>query len=72
MNLYGKTFLEASIGSAVRRLCADKIVIETDPSRSTRGGKDQDRNMESLVYWCTEFWNSIYAERNACPPYAHY
>ncbi|KLO14454.1 Rho GTPase activation protein [Schizopora paradoxa] len=68
MNLYGKSFLEASIGSAIRRLCADKIAIETDPSRGTKGGKDQDRNIESLVYWCTEFWNSIYAERNSCPP----
>ncbi|CAK5264411.1 unnamed protein product [Mycena citricolor] len=72
MSWYGKAFLEASIGRVLRRLCADKVKIEVDFQRGTKGGKEKssrevERNVDSLVYWCREFWNQIYAVRMECP-----
>ncbi|KAF9481431.1 GTPase activating protein [Pholiota conissans] len=67
MAWYGKAFLEASIGSVLRRLCAEKIAIEVDPMRSGKGTKDVERNVEQLIYWCNEFWNQIYSVRSECP-----
>ncbi|EGO03980.1 hypothetical protein SERLA73DRAFT_40923, partial [Serpula lacrymans var. lacrymans S7.3] len=67
MAFYGKAFLEASIGSSIRRLCSEKIAIEVDPARSGKSTKDTERDVELLIYWCKEFWNQIYAVRNECP-----
>ncbi|KAJ6519819.1 GTPase activating protein [Mycena sanguinolenta] len=67
MNWYGKAFLEASIGSVLRRLCAEKVAIEVDPVRSGKGTKDVERNLDLLIYWCQEFWNQIYSVRAECP-----
>ncbi|KAJ2927130.1 hypothetical protein H1R20_g9961, partial [Candolleomyces eurysporus] len=67
MTWYGKTFLDASIGSVLRRLCAEKVAIEVDPMRSRKGGKDLERNVDVLIYWSQEFWNQIYSVRNECP-----
>ncbi|KAF8898740.1 Rho GTPase activation protein [Infundibulicybe gibba] len=67
MAWYGKAFLEASIGSVLRRLCAEKVAIEVDPLRSGKGTKDVERNVEQLIYWCQEFWNQIYSVREECP-----
>ncbi|TFK41156.1 Rho GTPase activation protein [Crucibulum laeve] len=67
MALYGKAFLEASIGNVLRRLCAEKISIEVDPARSGKNSKDLERNVEQLIYWCQEFWNQIYSTRAECP-----
>ncbi|KAJ7169899.1 Rho GTPase activation protein [Mycena filopes] len=52
MNWYGKAFLEASIGSVLRRLAT----------------KDVERNLDLLIYWCQEFWSQIYSVRTECPP----
>ena len=67
MTWYGMSFLEASIGPVLRRLCSDEVVIEVDPTRTTRGPKDVEKNVEQLVYWCQEFWNQIYSVRTECP-----
>lgn len=67
MSWYGKSFLEASVGSVLRRLCAEKVSIEIDPVRRGRGQKDAEKNVEQLVYWCREFWNQIYSVRADCP-----
>lgn len=67
MAWYGKTFLDASIGAPLRRLCTEKIAIEVDPVRSGRGPKEIERNVELLIYWCQEFWNQIYSVRDECP-----
>ncbi|KAF7339472.1 Elongation of fatty acids protein [Mycena sanguinolenta] len=67
MNWYGKAFLEASIGSVLRRLCGEKIAIEVDPVRSGKGTKDVEKNLDLLIYWCQEFWNQIYSVRTECP-----
>ncbi|KAH9486933.1 putative Ras GTPase-activating-like protein ngap [Psilocybe cubensis] len=67
MTWYGKTFLEASIGTVLRRLCAEKVAIEVDPMRSGKGTRDVERNVEQLKYWCQEFWTQIYSVRNECP-----
>ncbi|EJD03956.1 GTPase activating protein [Fomitiporia mediterranea MF3/22] len=67
MNWYGKPFLEASVGPVVRRLVSEKVVIEVDPVRSGRGPKDQEKNVDLLVYWCKEVWNHIYSVRDECP-----
>lgn len=67
MAWYGKVFLEASIGTVLRRLCGEKVTIEVDPARSGKGTKDVERNVDQLVYWCHEFWNQIYSVRMECP-----
>lgn len=67
MNWFGKPFLEQSVGPIVRRLISEKVVIEVDPIRSGRGLKDQEKNVELLVFWCNEFWNHIYSVREECP-----
>jgi len=69
MTWFGKPFLEASIGSVLRRLCAEKVAIEVDPMRSGKSTKDVERNVEHLIYWCQEFWNQIYSVRAACPKF---
>lgn len=67
MNWYGKSFLETSVGVVVRRLIADRVSIETDSTRSGKGTKDQEKSIDLLVYWCKEFWISIYGVRTECP-----
>lgn len=67
MAWYGRAFLEASIGNALRRICAEKVAIEVDPLRSGKGVKDVERNVELLIYWCHEFWKQIYSVRAECP-----
>jgi len=68
MNWYGKAFLEASIGPVIRRLISEKVAIEVDPMRTTKGAKDVEKNVELLIYWCQEFWKQIYSVREECPP----
>ncbi|KAL4070936.1 GTPase activating protein [Scleroderma citrinum] len=67
MEFYGRSFLEASIGKIVRRLCSEGIAIEVDPVRIGKGPKDTERGVEELVKWCQMIWDSIYANRNNCP-----
>ncbi|KDR84991.1 hypothetical protein GALMADRAFT_233525 [Galerina marginata CBS 339.88] len=67
MTWYGKSFLEASIGTVLRRLCAEKVAIEVDPMRSGKSTRDVEKNVEQLIYWCHEFWNQIYSVRAECP-----
>ena len=61
----GSAFLEASVGSVIRRLCTAQVAIEIDPARAHK--KNIDKQTELLVYWCREFWNSIYDARKQCP-----
>ena len=65
----GAAFLEASIGPAIRRLCTEKVAIETDPSRSGKNSKHIEKNVELLVQWVQEFWKSIYDAREKCPEF---
>lgn len=67
MNWYGKAFLEASVGGVIRKLCREKIAIEVDPARRSKGLKDIERNFELLTTWCQEFLDQIYAVRTECP-----
>ncbi|KAL0951188.1 hypothetical protein HGRIS_007916 [Hohenbuehelia grisea] len=67
MTGYCKPFLEASIGSCVRRLFMEKVSIEVDPARSNKSSRDLEKNMDLLNYWCQEFWRQIYAVRFECP-----
>lgn len=69
MAQYGGSFLEASVGPPLRRLCMDKIAIEVDPVRSGKSARNTEKNVEQLVYWCQEFWNCIYDARTQCPQY---
>jgi hypothetical protein len=64
---YGKPFLEASIGSVLRRLCREKVAIEVDPARSGKSIKEIEKGVEQLLYWCQEFWKQIYSVRDTCP-----
>jgi hypothetical protein len=69
MAWYGKSFLEASVGVPIRRLCLDNVSIEVDPLRNAKGPKDVERNVDLLVYWCREIWEQIYSVRQQCPEY---
>lgn len=66
---YGSSFLEASIGTVLRRLIAEKIAIEVDPVRSGKNAKDVGRHVDLLIYWCKEFWDQIYLVKEDCPKY---
>jgi hypothetical protein len=72
MGWYGKSFLEASVGVTIRRLCLDNISIEVDPLRNAKGPKDVERNVDLLVYWCGEIWEQIYSVRQQCPEYVSF
>lgn len=67
MTWYGKAFLEASIGSVLRKLCQEKVAIEVDPVRSGKSPKDIERGVELLITWCRKFWDQIYSVRRECP-----
>ena len=64
---YGSTWLEASIGESIKKICTDGVVIETDPEKNAKGIKDVEQNVKVLVDWCTKIWNSIWAVREDCP-----
>ncbi|EJF66706.1 Rho GTPase activation protein [Dichomitus squalens LYAD-421 SS1] len=68
MSWYGMAFLEASVGTSIRRLCSEKVAIEVDPVRIGKGGRAVEKNVELLVTWCHEFWDGIYDARRQCPP----
>ncbi|KAI0348064.1 Rho GTPase activation protein [Trametopsis cervina] len=67
MASHGSAFLEASLGTILRRICTDRIAIETDQIRSRKTGRNLERNVELLVYWCQETLKCIYAARKQCP-----
>ncbi|KAF7985386.1 hypothetical protein HWV62_6639 [Athelia sp. TMB] len=68
MGIYGRVFLEASIGAPLRRLCQEKVAIEIDPSRNNKGQKDLEKNVDLLITWCNEFWSQIFSVKDDCPP----
>lgn len=74
---YGVTFLEASIGPVIRRMCQQKSNIETDqtlgtPGKGTGGSsKESDYHGKLLEYWAQEMWNGIYERREDCPLWVH-
>ena len=68
MTWYGKPFLESSIGSVIRRICIERVAIEVDPSKTSKPTQDLDKNVDTLVNWCQEMWDSIYRVRSECPP----
>jgi hypothetical protein len=72
MAWYGKAFLEASVGTTIRRLCLENVSIEVDPLRNAKGPKDVERNIDLLVYWCREIWEQIYSVRQQCPKYVSF
>lgn len=65
----GREYLEASIGDVVRKLCAEKVEVEIDPSRMKPGTKDKEmqHNVHVLHDWALAMWNSIYDAREKCP-----
>ncbi|KAI0689605.1 Rho GTPase activation protein [Cytidiella melzeri] len=67
MSIHGGVFLEASLGGVLRRICSDRVAIETDPIRSRKTGRNIEKNVELLAHWCQEFWRSIYDARKQCP-----
>lgn len=69
MMWYGKSFLEASVGSVIRKLCEERVAIEIDADRRNQGeDKAVDaKQVKQLVDWCKEIWTQIYSVRNECP-----
>lgn len=67
MTWYGKAFLEASIGDVLRKLCVEKVSIEVDPIRNTKGAKDVEKSVDILLHWVREFWSQINAAKTQCP-----
>ena len=68
MSWYGKSFLESSVGSVIRRICIERVSIEVDPSKIPMPTRDPEKNVETLVQWCRELWDSIYRVTSECPP----
>ena len=68
MAWYGKSFLESSVGGVIRRISIERVSIEVDPSKTTKPTRDLDKNIDTLVHWCQEMWDSIYKVRSECPP----
>ncbi|KZT44371.1 Rho GTPase activation protein [Sistotremastrum suecicum HHB10207 ss-3] len=68
MKLYGKDWLEASIGPVVRQLIQERVTIELEPSKTSKGIKEYDQNVKTLVLWLSHFWKRIWAAREECPP----
>ena len=66
---YGKAFLEASIGSIIRRLYEERVAIELDMDQCNQGvEKTADlKQLKLLVDWCKEIWARIYSTRGECP-----
>ncbi|GJJ09690.1 hypothetical protein Clacol_003914 [Clathrus columnatus] len=58
---------EASVGPSIAELCSERVELETDPSRNTRGPKDVEQSIKQLHVWCTRFWTNIYNVRDQCP-----
>ncbi|KAI0094892.1 Rho GTPase activation protein [Irpex rosettiformis] len=67
MTTHGGPFLEASVGNVLRRICSERVAIETDPNRNRKTGKNLEKNVELLTHWCQELWKSIYDARKLCP-----
>jgi hypothetical protein len=75
MRFYGRSFLDASIGPVIRRMCNERVEIRLDPSTSQReqerprsSGRDGAADAtRALAYWCNEFWCQIYNVRTECP-----
>lgn len=68
MAWYGKSFLEFSVGGVIRRISIERVSIEVDPSKIPQPSRDPDKNVDTLVQWCQELWDSIYRARSECPP----
>ena len=74
LRLVGAEYLELSIGEPVRRLCAEKVEIEIDPSKMKSGVREKDinNNVNTLREWTTEVWNRMYSAREKCPKCASF
>ncbi|KAF8509805.1 Rho GTPase activation protein [Gautieria morchelliformis] len=68
MSFFGRPFLEASVGPAIQELCTERIELETDPARNTKGAKDLEYSVRVLPIWCNKFWTNVYKMRDFCPP----
>ena len=68
MAWYGKPFLESSVGDVIRRISLERVSIEVDPTKTSQPTWDLEKNVDTLVYWCKELWDSIYRVRSECPP----
>lgn len=69
MLFYGRTFLEDSIGKTIHRLCSAETALEVDPARSGKDQRGTESEVEELIKWCQEIWDSIYVNRNNCPQF---
>jgi len=81
--LYCKDWLDACIGSTVRRICHDRIWLEasnsyhyyftpiqaqeTSDSTSSSGTIVGESNLDALQRLCRELWKNIYLNRHRCP-----
>lgn len=80
--LYCIDWVDTSIGSVVRRICEERVWLETDDTGSglvlsgereriaageVRSGGGNDM-VEILRKWVAELWDNIYANRHQCPP----
>lgn len=80
--LYCVDWVDSSIGSIVRRICEERVWLETDDTGSglVLGGERErvaagearsvggSDMVDTLRKWCVELWDCIYATRHQCPP----
>ncbi|EIN13747.1 hypothetical protein PUNSTDRAFT_140219 [Punctularia strigosozonata HHB-11173 SS5] len=62
----GHSFLEASVGKTIRRLCSEKVALDMDEGQ-TKTAKEMERSSDALADWCQELWDQIYRNRTGCP-----
>ncbi|WAR63338.1 hypothetical protein PtB15_18B421 [Puccinia triticina] len=73
MRLVGRTFLEASLGAVIRRICGAKVELEIDPAKlkgslsAHQKEKMVGENARELTKIANEIWQSMYINRSKCP-----
>ncbi|KAH8928135.1 hypothetical protein BT69DRAFT_1329865 [Atractiella rhizophila] len=68
MRWRGMDYVDKAVGGVVRKICAEKVVLEIDPSKC-KNEKEVKENVKELKKWSEACWRSIYDSRSACPAY---
>ena len=70
MKIRGQEFLDASVGTSIRKLCAERVIFDLDAIRNNK--KSAERHSTNFVQWCKTFWDAIYEARTLCPKYSFF
>lgn len=68
--LHCQHWLDASIGDLVRRICEERITVDSDAVQAGEGGATlamNSKDADTLHSWVVAIWESIYVNRQKCP-----